>query len=471
MARKFIPLEEAAEALGIPAEQLNELREAGRAHAYRDGSSWKFKEEEVERIRGELAAGGDESDIGLESQQDPVIDLDTSTTDSGSLELEALELEPVGLEEAEDSDSILLSEAELGGLDQGPSSTIIGKPDELLESDVKLADEISDSDLEIGTDAGESGEITLVGEDSELDLESASESPSDATETPPAAAAGGSLSDLAIQSIDGEGSSDVLGGGSPSAPVSGSNLFEDIEELELDLESQSSEDLAIEPAAETGSDSQIELDADEDDDLVLGEPSSSDITLAGDSGINLVSPSDSGINLAEPIDLSGSSGDIQPMEPLAETPPAEAASGGEALQLEEIEEPAGDAALPSFEEVGEESEISGLDDAMLDESADTLLGSSPLAEDEDAFGADLSAPAAGAALAGTDTLAATAVSPIAVEEGAYSAMNVVSLGLCFFALMLTGFMLFDLVIHIWSWSEPYSLNSELMDGLLQLISF
>ena len=47
MAGKFIELKAAAQQLGITIEQLQELREAGKIHGYKDGASWKFKPEEV----------------------------------------------------------------------------------------------------------------------------------------------------------------------------------------------------------------------------------------------------------------------------------------------------------------------------------------------------------------------------------------------------------------------------------------
>ena len=56
MAGKFIELKAAAKQLGITIEQLQELREAGKIHGYKDGASWKFKPEEVERLASELSA-------------------------------------------------------------------------------------------------------------------------------------------------------------------------------------------------------------------------------------------------------------------------------------------------------------------------------------------------------------------------------------------------------------------------------
>jgi hypothetical protein len=47
---KFVDLQEAAAMLLISRNELHELRAAGRIFGYREGSSWKFKLSEVERV-------------------------------------------------------------------------------------------------------------------------------------------------------------------------------------------------------------------------------------------------------------------------------------------------------------------------------------------------------------------------------------------------------------------------------------
>ena len=49
MAGKFVELNEAAEMLGVSTDELNDMRLKGEINAVRDGSSWKFKPEELER--------------------------------------------------------------------------------------------------------------------------------------------------------------------------------------------------------------------------------------------------------------------------------------------------------------------------------------------------------------------------------------------------------------------------------------
>ena len=50
----YVSLDEAAKILGIPPDELVEMRSRGEIFGYRDGSSWKFKTEEIERVQSEL---------------------------------------------------------------------------------------------------------------------------------------------------------------------------------------------------------------------------------------------------------------------------------------------------------------------------------------------------------------------------------------------------------------------------------
>ena len=53
---KLIPMHEAAQMLGLTFEELNDLRSRNEIFGYRDGSSWKFKEEEIQRVAALRAA-------------------------------------------------------------------------------------------------------------------------------------------------------------------------------------------------------------------------------------------------------------------------------------------------------------------------------------------------------------------------------------------------------------------------------
>ena len=319
----------------------------GEVRAYRDGAGWKFRTDDVEKLAtdGIPAAEPPASDISLDLDQ-PLdaasasaasmsdLDLDLGLDESlpsgapSDLSLEDLEEPTVPVEGSADdddvielglgddlsdiSDSILLSETELGESTDRPPSTIIGKAEMSADLDLDLAP--SDSD------AAASGKPTISGKGGK-------------SKTP--------LADLALE----------------ADPPGMSDSFGDLEELEIDLEAESSRILAPEdvakakqaaakptpsktspgkkspPKAAELSDlelapsdsspgaldsgfgggsgalsglSSLELEGGSDDE-VLGD--GSDITLSSESsGINIISPSDSGLALDEvPLELGGAS--------------------------------------------------------------------------------------------------------------------------------------------------------------------
>ncbi len=345
-------MDEAIDLLGVSRERMNELREANEVRGYRDGASWKFRGEDIDRLVQDGVPEPEQSGISDATMQigsasssglgaidgpgEPLEDLDELRLDEGSdagvsdefeLDLEGdsasdgvsdstaipasrqpeppsakseLEIEP--LDDDDDADSILLSEAELG--DDGgmrPPSTIIGRSEAPEESDLKLAS-----------------------------------SPSDVA----------SMSDVRLAEPD-----EIAAPGSVPAPESSKGGFENLEEIDIDLEIESSkilppeqaaaarkaaremaqqapappEDSGIEleledaegssaPMADSSADndfglgdsgSSVVLSDDEDDDFVLGGGGSQVGISGGDSGINL-NPSDSGIALDDvPLEMSG----------------------------------------------------------------------------------------------------------------------------------------------------------------------
>src|SRR5438128_2378667 len=50
MAGKFVDLNEAGQMIGVSPDDLREMRGRGEIFGYRDGASWKFKVDEVERV-------------------------------------------------------------------------------------------------------------------------------------------------------------------------------------------------------------------------------------------------------------------------------------------------------------------------------------------------------------------------------------------------------------------------------------
>ena len=155
---KLVELNEAAAALGVTSEELSEMRQRNEIFGYRDGSTWKFKQEEIDRVlqsRGDAGGEGDLGPVSFDDDLDELIDVaDLSRTE----------------DDPSASDSILISEKELGRSDEGTSSTIIGKdrPSD-LGSNLKL--EEGSKEPTVSEDVSKESDLTLGGSDI-LSLES-----------------------------------------------------------------------------------------------------------------------------------------------------------------------------------------------------------------------------------------------------------------------------------------------------------
>ena len=165
MAQKLISLEEAAARLGMSVDRLNDLREKHRIYGYRDGSTWKFKEPDVDRLAEELASQPEaELDPDSEELVDLPLDMDEHTDDMVLLsEFELGESEPTsastiigkpGTQSAEESDIHLVTDAD--DARRGSSPTTLGRPGEMA------ADE-SDIELLTSDDRGPSASSTVLG--------------------------------------------------------------------------------------------------------------------------------------------------------------------------------------------------------------------------------------------------------------------------------------------------------------------
>ena len=443
---QFLSLEEAAERLGISKDELNQRRDAGDIRGFRDGASWKFKDDEVDRFAADLAAGGDEGN--------DILDLAGGELDLGN-------------------DSILLSEQELGPAGKGPSSTVIGKSGSIPseDSDVRLAADASGigSEINLGEPAsGKAGASDVLAgvsglgaqfEDlEELDLDLDAESSKVA-------------SDSGADSLK-LGADDLALGGDSGSELSltgeGSGLLGD-SDLSAAAEPSPASDLGMGSGG-----SALDLAADEDDELVLGEGSGSDITMSTeDSGIGLASPSDSGLSLdEEPLELGGSQ--VESLE-LGEDDEVSLDLGSSdpdaATQLKADD----DFMLTPLDDVGgDETEDSGsqviaLDSESFDESADTMLGGAAMGAGAAALADQLGDMSAASMTGGAASPLMPA--PMTVPEAPYSIWNVMSLTICFLLLALTGMMMFDILRNMWSWDQSYALNSSIMDGLIDMIGW
>lgn len=515
MEQKFIKFDEVLEKLGIPAERLNGLREQGVLRAYRDGSSWKFRTDEIERLATEgIPEPPPPSDIDLAVEED--LELDLADSDPELTQATAPAIEPSDLEfrdsdlddtvtaetsdvalnqpeePSDQSDSILLSEEELGESSTGPASTIIGRSElELEDADLDLpSEEVSydgGSDVRLAS-AGASNVLSSAAADSDDVLDDIEDEPSHASafenldelEIDLAAESSRILSPEDVEKVKTAAKSEASAAGKKDD----SDLK--LDDLELAADGSDSEPTELSSVelglGDEGSGSEIELGS-ESDDFVLDEPGGSDLAL--DSGINLVDPSDSGIALEDiPLDVGGSaileslslggdnsdpelsliasdssvssvaedsSAELQTDDDFQLTPMGEsdADSDDSSSQVIALDDDLGVGDLGgSMDDLGDAA-VDLLSEADLVEETDDAV---VLAEDEDLEDAEDFGTYA-------DTAAAPAV-------GDYSLWNIMSLGACVVLLIVGGVMMIDMVRNIWSWGETYTLNSAIIDGLL-----
>ncbi|MDG2408925.1 MAG: helix-turn-helix domain-containing protein [Pirellulales bacterium] len=418
MATKFIDLESAAKELGISVDKLAEMREKNEIRGFRDGATWKFKPEDIERLKASIDAGGSELDL---DDRDSSAQLDIP-------------------------DSILLSEVELGSAGSVGSSTVIGQSATNDPSDEEFrqtVEALDSSDIQLSSDS-----LILGG-----------------SETGPS-------SDV---------SSDVLGGeSSGSAADAGSEIQltgSDDLDIELDLsdsgvQAEPTSDIALGGSdAVSGGDSEVTVTDEDDAVLVLGG-AGSDVIGASDSGISLNDPADSGISLeASDMGLGGSvigSDDslLLGEEDLLSTSDS-ATDGSSPSQLQQDDDflltPLEDAMAEDSES---SSQVIALDDpdSGFDPSSATVMeggGDVDLAMlgSDDNEGGDAA------------TLIQPEAEPIIVQQATvpelpYSGWNILSLFLCIVLLALSGMLIYDLVRQVWSWEGVHPVNSGLMDAII-----
>lgn len=435
---KYIELKEAAEQLGISADELNELREQNEVRAFRDGSTWKFKSDDLETLSTKLRDRKPEEGLGL------------------------------GEEDADEGgDSILLSERELGA-GVSASSTIIGKNDSGDDDDIPLASDDpsasgSDVSLEPEDDLddlslADSG-IALADDDLDSlgkDFESGDEDSTSKVEATkskaPAEDSGLSLAEDSGLSLGGDSDLSLAGGGTDMKLDDDNRVDDD----DMDMEGGST----------------INLSGDDDDEeLVLGGSGSDVSSGVGDSGISLMDPSDSGLDLEEAsLDLgSGIGGEsLELGEEDMITLGGEDADLSAATQLGGEEDFLLTPLEDAEDESGSGSQVIALDaDGGFDASSATMpVGGDAMAmleEDLGPVGGGLAASPIGAMPAPQQQ-----VVTIAQPEAPYSIFNVLALFVCVLVLCLVGIMMFDLVRNIWTWGEPYDTNSAILDAVREM---
>lgn len=410
MAGKLIELKEAAAQLGISPDKLQDMREAGEIHGYKDGASWKFKPAEIERIARErgVSKGGDE-------------DADAS----GSLSLseggfdELLNLDASSSGNQLDNSSVLINE-ESSGDEQDASSTVIGKEEKQQEGgaaagptqdssgdssgeasgggessegaeeedyELKLADSQDDSDdLALPDDLDFESDAVMALDD-DVDLELGVDSDDEESVEPDS---GSSEGEMAVGSSDSEGEGEKTPDSEPGLEESSSGALELPEDDDM---------VSVEQQPEEASDDLAELQQDEEfllspSDSVLGDESS-------DSGSQVIALEDSSA-------FESDSG-VEVEEGLEEAEPMLVEDEGEAL--------------------------------------DDQLGPLGTAAEEPR-----------AVSAGAEAV-----------EADYTIWNIVALLLVLLLLSTVGMLMTDVVRNLWSWNSDMAASSAVADSIIETL--
>ncbi|MFP6700587.1 MAG: helix-turn-helix domain-containing protein [Planctomycetaceae bacterium] len=271
MASKYLSIEEAVEILGIPQDEITQLREAGELRGFADRGTWKFRTEDIEEFaRSRQADSSDDGGLGSQDLLPVDDDFDSQGTtsllddddevsaDQPTLLQPSVDDEPLlSIDDASDSDVRLVIDAELEPEELGESDSDVRL---VLDEDPMLG--VSDSKFQLVSDPQATDD--MAGSDSDVKLVAAD--PLDATviETPRGA------EDLELTEIS-EGSSPAL------EPVADSGIsLEAVAESGISLEGADESGISLEPSGSgvelgnvTIADSGIALDLDEGSGIAL----------------------------------------------------------------------------------------------------------------------------------------------------------------------------------------------------------
>lgn len=192
MSKKYLSLEEAAQALGISVDDLKQLREKGEIRGFADRATWKFREQDIQEYRRrtnpdsspEVSIMGDD-DVGL---ADEPVDDDSASDVRLILDDDLLgddSAPEVPADGGSDSDVQLVDTGE-GGSDSDVKLVDTSDPEiggTGSDSDVRLVEPVgnaSDSNVLVGGEDHDEDGLTLAagssilgGEDSGISLEAA----------------------------------------------------------------------------------------------------------------------------------------------------------------------------------------------------------------------------------------------------------------------------------------------------------
>lgn len=405
---KFIELNDAAKLLNVTADELKAMRQRGEIAGVSTGTSWKFKQEEIDRVIADR--GDDSSSSAMFSDEFDQLIPESALDDDGSGD--------------QDSASILVSDESLGKSAETTSSTIIGKnrkPETSnSDSDIRLTG--GDSHIHAGSsDLAMASMDSLVLSGREFELKKTGSGTGDLS--PDAAAAASGLGHDALSLDDdalslSEDDDLVLGGSDVTLNPNGSGI---------NLASPDGSGISLEEPLELGGSHADSLELPEDEMISLGDASDDDLDRATQL------KTDDEFNLSPMIDdLSDESSD----------------SGSQVIAL--VDSGSG----------------------QFDEEAATQLGmhEAPLLSEDsgETVGAQLGIMG-GQVGQMVQPAQATQYIPVPIPDVPYNVWNVLGL-LCVFMIMtVSGMLMIDLLRNMWAFDGTTSVTSSVMDGIISAL--
>jgi excisionase family DNA binding protein len=504
--QEYLDLDEAAQQLGITAEELNRKAQRREIRAFADRGTWKFRKQDIDE-HARQAGIGSGAEIVFGDLDDALPVLDTGS-----------------------SDQILLPDMPADGSPGGSGARVIGMDQRggtPSDSDVRLV-------VDAGKKKGSDSDVKLVGpkppSDSDVKVVTTPGAGLSDSDVKIAGPAPGD-SDVRLDQYKAPSDSGIRLSPDPEVGAAGSDVtqdlpvFREMQDEGLSIKSGSSGEQAV--AKEPDSDFDLGLtQADSDFELGTASPpqgSDSGITLAMDDNIGLMpsdeepstpskrdvtahSPSSSGISLGNPAD-SGIALDEPPARPGGM--PSKAKPASDVFETDfEVPVLDSDSALGTvtsddtakltsdsdFDVSGSDFDLEGSDSSShvlalegeesADESAATSMAPAPQeeqweedlqGEEEPEFERKTSVmPAAqdeGLPAADSGPMAGPPLAPIAGPEAEWTGFDVGILTTSALLMVLLGMVMFDMVRTMWGWEDGQYLmyQSPILDWMKGLM--
>ena len=428
----LIPMDEAARILGMTVEQVSELRSDNEIFGYKDGTTWKFKMSELERVAGERDLKlnmSEAANVASDLSESSGLLMDDESSVSGLIEdLDSAEYEDSSVELAQPDSSLLSVDSDSGAID-------------LDDSSLRLADSGLLSDIASDTAKSLCSANVLDDDDDEL-LSFGSSSLKLASDSAKLTEGNDLASKISVKASE----SDMLLGDDDDDLL----LADSSDDFTFDDDSSSLEDSAELSSDFADSGSLILDDSDPGEEIKLE---------ANESGINL-SASSSGISLAESGELDLGASDIDALDLPDDSEEIVILDDDEDSPMMLEEDSFNLTPLDSSMEEEDDtsgSQVIALEDSGIyaDDSVATILGEDgfePAGQDagfSDGFsggfddggfgdgGYDPSLAPAGAAMV-----------PV-IEEAPYSIFQIISLGGVMLLMLTGGMVAYNLAQNLW----------------------